>query len=170
MKHKFLLFFLIFLAEFSYSQDKLKQQKAIDSLIQTEINKKIIDQRSSIESLKRYLDMYYQSKSFNYDKGIIYSVLELSVIYIFEQNYEEALKRIPEGLARAKKSKDYLMWCKLLLCEGFIYSKLGYEKKAKKSFDESIYILNNFKVNDDKHFLMSMIYSSIGLSSTGKKK
>jgi len=171
VKNKFLLFVLIFFIQFCYPQNKYNQQKkTIDSLILLDINKKIIDERSSVESLKRYLDMYYRSKSFDYDKGILHSIFELSTLYIFEQNYEEALKRIPEGISLAKKSEDYDMICKLLVCEGLIYSKLGYERKAKQSFDESINILTNSNIKDDKHFVMSVIYGSIGLGSTGNKK
>ncbi|WP_309875626.1 hypothetical protein [Chryseobacterium sediminis] len=119
---------------------------------------------SSKEMLRICTEMYYQSKSISYNKGILSSIGGMASVYNDEQNYEEALKKIPEGLALAEKSKDYKWWSKLLMMEGVIYSGLGYSKKSRETLDKSLYIINEFSVDDEKPFIVSTIYETMGIN------
>jgi tetratricopeptide (TPR) repeat protein len=170
MKTKILFLILILFSNLFYSQDKIQQQKSIDSLIAIVADKNAIVNKGTKEMLRLCTEIYYQSKSIDYNNGILSSIYGMGGIYADEQNYEEALKRIPEGLTLAEESKDYKWWAKLLMIEGVIYSNLGYSKRSREALDKSLYIVNNFSVKDDRHFIVSTIYESIAINfSTAPK-
>lgn len=170
MKANIIFFIFILFSNVLSAQDKIQQQKSIDSLITIVADKNATVNKGTKEMLRLCTEIYYQSKSINYDNGILSSIYGMAGIYADEQNYEEALKKIPEGLIIAEKSKDYKWLSKLLMIEGVIYSNLGYNKKSREALDKSIYIVNNFGVKDDRHFILSTIYGSIAVNFSNTPK
>jgi tetratricopeptide (TPR) repeat protein/DNA-binding CsgD family transcriptional regulator len=162
VKTKIVLYILLLLGKTFYSQDRTNKQKSIDSLIAIATNDRDLVARSGNKELLRICtEIYYQSKDIGYDKGIMNGIMGLAGAYISEQNFEEVIKNIPEGLALAEKSEDYLMWSKMLLIQGVAYAALGYDKKSKESLNKSLYIVDHFPVGKRKYFLKSAIYNTI---------
>lgn len=160
MKTNILLYIFILLSNFFYSQNK-STIKSIDSLIVIASDKNLVARSGNKEMLRICTEIYYQSKSIDYDRGTMSGIIGMAGAYIYEQNFEEALKNIPEGLALAEKSKDYLMWSKMYLIQGVVYAGLGYDKKSRESLNKSIYILDHFHVEKEKYFLKSAVYNTI---------
>ncbi|RKS97586.1 hypothetical protein [Chryseobacterium defluvii] len=164
MKTKLLLYIFLQLSTTFYTQDKIKQQKSIDSLITIANNKNLIAESGNKEMLRICTEIYYQSKNIGYDKGIMNGIIGMAGAYLYEQNYDEALKKIPEGLVLAEKSEDYLMWSKMLLIQGIAYARLGFEKKSRESLHKSLYIADHFYVGKRRYFLKSAIYNTIAIN------
>jgi DNA-binding CsgD family transcriptional regulator len=168
---KTFIFIFILLSHIFYSQDRIKIQKDIDSLI-TIVGDKNSNaaNRGTKEMLRLCTEIYYQSKSINYDNGILSGIYGMAGIYTDEQNYEEALKKIPEGISLAEKTSDYRWWCKLLMMEGIIYSNLGYNKKSQEALNKAIDIVNNYDIKGDQHFVLSTIYGAIAVNFSNTSK
>lgn len=93
MKIKFLLIILAFFYNFCYSQDNIKKQKTIDSMIMVVQDKGIYATKGSKEILRICTEIYYQSKEIDYGKGMIQADLKMSEVYLNEQNYKVALEK-----------------------------------------------------------------------------
>lgn len=143
-----------------YSQNKISIKK-IDSLIAIANDKNLIARSGNKEMLRICTEIYYQSKDIGYDKGIMNGIMGLAGAYIYEQNFEEVIKNIPEGLFLAEKSKDYLMLAKMYLIQGVAYAGLGYDKKSRESLHKSLYILDHFSVGRQKVYLKSAVYTTM---------
>ncbi|BAP30476.1 uncharacterized protein CHSO_1439 [Chryseobacterium sp. StRB126] len=162
-----IIFFLIILFlgnNTLYSQDKIKLQKSIDSLVIVLHNKDFITKYGYNGVLKICTEIYNQSKSIGYDKGTVNGILGMVGVYIEQQNFEKALKILPEGLAISEKAEDYSMWSNLLLMEGTTFAGLGYDKKSRKSLNKALYIIDHFHVEKDKYFIKSSVYNIIALN------
>lgn len=159
MRYKFILFLFFF--NFSFSQNN-KEIRSIDSLWTIVSNKNAYAEKGSKEMLRLCTEMYYQSKNIGYDTGQLRSVTKTAEIYVNEQNYSEALKKIPEGIELAEKIKDYTNWSSLLMIQGNINTALGYFQKGKTSLKKALLIADKIPVSDKKHYSKASIYHQIG--------
>lgn len=159
MRYKFILF--LFLFNFSFSQNN-KEIRSIDSLWTIVNDKNAYAEKGSKEMLRLCTEIYYQSKNIDYDTGQLRSIIKSSTIYLDERNYNEALKKIPEGIELAEKSNSYLDWSNLLTIQGDINTELGYFQKARNSFKKALVITDKAPANDTKYASKSAIYYQIG--------
>ncbi|MCT2406238.1 hypothetical protein NZD88_01545 [Chryseobacterium antibioticum] len=159
MKCAFILF--LFLFNFSFSQNN-KEIRSIDSLWAITNDKNAYAEKGSKEMLRLCTEMYYQSKNIGYDTGQLRSVTKTAEIYVNEQNYSEALKKIPEGIELAEKLKDYTNWSSLLMIQGNVNTALGYFQKGKTSLQKALLIADKIPIRDKMHYSKASIYHQIG--------
>ncbi|MFP3598635.1 tetratricopeptide repeat protein [Chryseobacterium sp. SIMBA_029] len=164
MRYKFISFLSLFHFALSFSQNN-KEISSIDSLWTIVNHKNAYAEKGSKEMLRLCTEMYYQSKNTGYDKGHLKSIVKLSEIYANEQNYSEALKKIPEGMELAEKIKDYISWSNLLMIQGNINTSLGYFQKGKISLEKALLIADKIPLNDKKHDNKSSIYCQLGINA-----
>ncbi len=142
MKIKFLLIILVVFYNFCYSQDNIKQQKSIDSMIIVVQDKGIYANKGSKEVLRICTEIYYQSKEIGYSNGMIQADMKMSEVYLNEQNYKAALEKILQGKSLAKNEDEYYLLSMFFIQEAVVYSELGYIKKSQKALINSLGLLN----------------------------
>ncbi len=81
-----------------YAQTSTAQIKSIDSLFETTQSKSAYLDKGSKEILRICTEVYYRSKEIQNEKGMLKAILKMVEVYINEQQYEEALKKISEGI------------------------------------------------------------------------
>jgi tetratricopeptide (TPR) repeat protein len=130
-------------------------KQSIDSLWTVATDKQAYAHKGSKEMLRLCTEIYYQSKNIHYEKGELRALVKMSEIYINEQNYEESLNKISEGLLLAEKNNNNIIWSDLLRLQSNVYSQLGYYEKADKSARKALLIANKIKEDDRKHLANS---------------
>ncbi len=155
MKIKFLLIILVVFYNFCYSQDNIKQQKSIDSMIIVAQDRGIYANKGSKEALRICTEIYYQSKEIDYSNGMIQADMTMSAIYLGEQNYKAALEKILRGKSLAKETDNYYLLSMFLIREAFVYSELGYTKKSQKALTSSLGLLN--KLSEKEGYLIKSL-------------
>ncbi|QBA20159.1 hypothetical protein EU348_02850 [Chryseobacterium indologenes] len=148
MKIKFLLIILTFFYNFCYSQDNIKKQKAIDSMIMVVQDKGIYATKGSKEVLRICTEIYYQSKEIDYGKGMIQADLKMSEVYLNEQNYKAALEKILQGKSLAKEFEDNYSLAVCFIQEAAVYSELGYIKKSDKALDNALRLVHQIPLKE----------------------
>jgi len=161
MKINSLLFLFIICSNICYSQS-IDKQKKIDSLWAIATDKNAYLTKGSKEMLRLSTEVYYQSKEINYDNGELRALVKMSEIYTNEQNYEEGLNKISEGLVLAEKNNNYVIWSDLLRLQSANYSYLGYFKKADRSAREILQIADKIIESDRKYLAKSAGFKRIG--------
>jgi tetratricopeptide (TPR) repeat protein len=144
------IFYFSFLFFNSINGQKSNQQ-SIDSLWTAATDRGAYASKGSKEMLRLCTEIYYQSININYEKGELRALVKMSEIYNNEQNYEESLNKICEGLLLAEKSSNYVIWCDLLRLQSNIYQILGYYDKADKSARKALSIADQIKEDDRKY-------------------
>ncbi|TDX82553.1 hypothetical protein [Epilithonimonas xixisoli] len=157
-----LIFIFILCSNICCSQNTAKQQKTIDSLWTVATDKNAYLSKGSKEMLRLCTEVYYQSKSINYEKGELRALVKMAEIYTNEQNYEEGLSKISEGLILAEKSSNYITWSDLLRLQCANYLELGYYEMANQSIRKALVIADNIVEKDRKHFAKSTAFKKIG--------
>ncbi|MFP3598617.1 tetratricopeptide repeat protein [Chryseobacterium sp. SIMBA_029] len=155
-----LLFFILpFNDTFSQSSENIH---SIDSLLTIVNSNNAFAEKGSKEMLRLCTEIYYQSKNIGYKEGQLRSIVKSSGIYMNEQNYGEALKRISEGIKLAEESNSFLNWTNLLRIQGRINSQLGYFQKARIIFKKALLIANKAPESDEKYATIAIIYYELG--------
>lgn len=159
MKNKYFFCFAILLSNILSGQTPT--QKSIDSLWTIATDKNAYLEKGSKEMLRLCTEIYYQSKNINYEKGELRALVKMSEVYINEQNYEEGLKKISEGLLLAEKTDNYVIWSDLLRLQSSVYPELGYYKKADQSARKALHIADKIVENDRRYLAKANAFRRI---------
>ncbi|RXM50620.1 MULTISPECIES: hypothetical protein [unclassified Chryseobacterium] len=141
MKIRILFFLFVLLGNFISAQNNIGQIKSIDSLFELTLNKSAYLDKGSKEILRICTEVYYRSKEAHYEKGVLKAILKMSEVYTNEQQYEEALRKISEGIALAENDKNDNALSQLYLNEGMIYTEIGYTKKSRQALSKCLIAL-----------------------------
>lgn len=128
-----IFFLFVLLGNLMYAQTNTAQIKSIDSLFETTQSKSAYLDKGSKEILRICTEVYYRSKEIQNEKGMLKAILKMVEVYINEQQYEEALKKISEGISLAETIKKYDALSQLYLSEGMVYTEIGYTKKSRQA-------------------------------------
>ncbi|TZF93775.1 hypothetical protein FW781_19000 [Chryseobacterium panacisoli] len=153
--------FCILTLFFSLLNGQKIDQRSIDSLWVVTKDKDAYSNKGTKEMLRLCTEIYYQSKSINYEEGELRSLVKMSEIYINEQNYKESLNKISEGLILAEKNENYVIWSDFLRLQSTVYTKIGYYKKADKNSRKALFIADKIKENDSRYIVKSNAYRKI---------
>ncbi|MGX5685320.1 tetratricopeptide repeat protein [Chryseobacterium cucumeris] len=163
VKAKSILFILFILNNiYCYSQNYSSTKKEIDSLINF-VRGKNAYANGSKKLMRVTSRMLLLSKSINYPRGMTVSISIMSEVYMNEQQYEKALKIIPEGKILAEKHNDYYSLAWLYIQEGMIYNALGYTKRSRKSLQQGLHLVNKISPNE-AHLIRSTAYRILPLN------
>jgi len=152
---KILLYLFIFLSVFYYGQQSVTQ-KYIDQRI-TEITKNADSKNTGTLANKTYFD----SKSINYNLGMIKSLIILANFNYNLGKYEEVIKYASEAENMAYKEDNIQYIAESLQQKGQGFTELGFTEKANEVYIKALGYARKIKNHNEKNFRLGFISSAL---------
>lgn len=141
----------------------LPSPKQIDAKLKQVYDANFTQSLSSEEALEILLKCYSDSKSINYENGILKSGLALSVKYSNKEDCKNSIKISNEIEGLIEKSIDYKEVVEYYKSRALCYSILALAKESYSEYQKAIKIAKKIENADDRNYIMSVLYLDLSI-------